>query len=191
MIDMTAACTRTAGLLGAIRDDQLAAATPCEHLSLGELVAHLGSLGVAFTASARKDLGELTDTPPADGGYVLEDDWRRRYPENLAGLAGAWSDHAAWQGMSRIAGQDLPGDVIAMIALGEVTIHGWDIAMATGQDYAVDDDHAEAVLGYVSTFAADGPVDGLFGPAVDVGPDASPFERALAVSGRDPRWSAH
>lgn len=191
MIDMTTACTRTAQLLDGVRDDQLDGATPCERLTVRELVAHVGSLGVAFAAAARKDLGELTDTPPADDGYVLDDDWRDRYPENLAGLAVAWSDPAAWQGMSRIAGQDLPGDVIAMIALGEVTIHGWDIAVATGQDYAVEDADAEAVLGYVSTFAADGPVDGLFGPAVDVGPDASPFERALAVSGRDPRWSAH
>ncbi|WP_308206642.1 TIGR03086 family metal-binding protein [Mycolicibacterium sediminis] len=188
---MTTACTRTSALLGAIRDDQLDAATPCEHLSLRELVAHVGSLGVAFAAAARKDLGELTDAPPADGGYVLDDDWRERYPRNLAGLAVAWGDQAAWQGMTRIAGLDMPGDVVAMIALGEVTIHGWDIAVATGQDYEVRDADAEAVLGYVTTFAADGPVDGLFGPPVEVGPAASPFERALAVSGRDPRWSAH
>jgi uncharacterized protein (TIGR03086 family) len=93
--------------------------------------------------------------------------------------------------MTRIAGMDMPGETVAMIALGEVTIHGWDIAVATGQDYAVDEDEARAVLEYVESFAADGPVDGLFGPAVPVAADASTFDRALAASGRDPRMRAN
>ena len=191
MIDMTTACRRTAALLGAIRDDQLNAATPCERLSLAEVVAHAGSLGVAFAAAARKDLGDLTDAPPEADAYVLDDDWRDRYPANLAELAAAWREPAAWDGMTRLAGMDMPGEVVAMIALGEVTIHGWDIAVATGQDYAVDDDTARAVLSYVESFAADGPVDGLFGPAVPVPDDAPTFDRVLAVSGRDPRWGAN
>ncbi|MDF2829394.1 MAG: hypothetical protein K0R01_2677 [Mycobacterium sp.] len=190
MIDMTTACRRTAALLGAVRDDQLDAATPCERFPLADVVAHVGLLGVAFAAAARKDLGELTDAPP-EGAFVLDDDWRDRYPANLAELAAAWREPAAWEGMTRIAGMDMPGETVAMIALGEVTIHGWDIAVATGQDYAVDEDEARAVLEYVESFAADGPVDGLFGPAVPVAADASTFDRALAASGRDPRMRAN
>ncbi|BBY50911.1 TIGR03086 family protein [Mycolicibacterium arabiense] len=190
MIDMTTACRRTAALLGPIRDDQLDAATPCERFPLADVVAHVGLLGLAFAAAARKDLGDLTDTPP-EGDFVLDDDWRDRYPANLLELAAAWREPAAWEGMTRIAGMDMPGETVAMIALGEVTIHGWDIAVATGQDYAVDDDEARAVLEYVESFAADGPVDGLFGPAVPVAADASTFDRALAASGRDPRMRAN
>ena len=37
---------------------------------------------------------------------------------------------------------------------------------------------------------ADGPVEGLFGPAVEVGDDAPALDRAIALSGRDPAWSA-
>ena len=33
-----------------------------------------------------------------------------------------------------------------------------------------------------------GGTPGLFGPAVEVGPEASAFERVLARSGRDPHW---
>ncbi|MFC7674733.1 TIGR03086 family metal-binding protein [Mycolicibacterium sp. GCM10028919] len=190
MIDMTTACKRTATLLGAIRDDQLDAATPCERFPLSDVVAHVGLLGLAFAAAARKDRGELTDAPP-EGGFVLDEDWRNRYPENLAELAAAWRQPAAWEGMTRIAGMDMPGETVAMIALGEVTIHGWDIAVATGQDYAVDEDEARAVLEYVESFAADGPVDGLFGPSVPVAADASTFDRALVASGRDPRMRAN
>lgn len=59
--------------------------------------------------------------------------------------------------------------------------------MATSQEFDVDDDVAEAVLAHMSSFAADGPVEGIFGPAVDIDSDATAFERALALGGRNPR----
>jgi uncharacterized protein (TIGR03086 family) len=188
MIDMTSACRNTTAVLTAVKDEELDARTPCDRLALRELVAHVGGLGVAFAAAARKDLGDLTDSPPGDGGYQLDDDWRDRYPENLAGLAQTWRDPAAWEGMTRVGGVDVPGEVCGMIGLTEVVIHGWDVAVVTGQDYQVDDEVAEAVLAHVAGFAADGPVEGLFGPAVEIDDDAPAFERALALSGRDQSW---
>lgn len=107
---MTSACARTADALAAVTDDQLDGKTPCEQLTLTELVAHVGGLGVAFAAAAAKDLGELTDSPPGKAGYELDDDWRAAYPANLAGLADAWRDGAAWDGMTRVGGVDLPGE---------------------------------------------------------------------------------
>jgi uncharacterized protein (TIGR03086 family) len=187
MIDMTTACARTADVLLAVRDDQLDGPTPCEKLTMGELIAHVGGLGMAFAAAARKDLGELTDSPPADDAYRLDDGWRTRYPDNLAGLAEAWRDPAAWEGMTRVGGVDLPGEVCGMVALTEVVVHGWDVAMATGQEFDVDDDVADALLTHMEGFTAGGPVEGLFGPAVEVGEGATTFERVLALSGRDPR----
>jgi uncharacterized protein (TIGR03086 family) len=188
MIDMTSACRNTTAVLAAVKDGELDARTPCERLPLRELVAHVGGLGVAFAAAARKDLGELTDAPPGDGGYQLDGDWRTQYPDNLAGLADAWRDPAAWEGMTRVGGVDLPGEVCAMVALTEVVVHGWDVARTTGQSYAVDDDVADAVLAHIASFTADGPVEGLFGPAVPISDDAAPFDRAIALSGRDPGW---
>jgi len=188
MIDMTSACRSTTAVLAAVKDDELDARTPCEKLSLRELVAHLGGLGVAFAAAARKDLGELTDSPPGDGGYQLDDDWRRGYPDNLAGLADAWRDPGAWEGMTRVGGVDLPGEVCAMVALTEVVVHGWDVARSTRQNYDVDDEVAEALLAHLVGFTAAGPVEGLFGPSVEISDDAPAFDRAIALSGRDPSW---
>jgi uncharacterized protein (TIGR03086 family) len=188
MIDMTSASVNTTAVLAAVKDDQLDARTPCEKLSLRELVAHVGGLGGAFAAAARKDLGELTDSPPKDGGYRLDDGWREQYPDNLAGLAEAWRDPSAWEGMTRVGGVDLPSEVCAMVALTEVVIHGWDVAVVTGQDYEVDDEVADALLAHMASFTAAGPVEGLFGPAVEIGSDATAFERSLALSGRDPGW---
>lgn len=188
MIDMTTACARTADVLGAVRDDQLDGTTPCEKLRVRELVAHVGGLGVAFGAAARKDYGELTDSPPADGGYLLDDDWRATYPANLAGMADAWRDPAAWNGMTRVGGVDLPSEVCGMVALTEAVVHGWDVAVATGQRIEVDDEVAEAVLTHLSSFTAAGPVEGLFGPAVESPSFTGTLERAIALSGRDPHW---
>ncbi|MCW2516190.1 MAG: hypothetical protein JWR11_5232 [Mycobacterium sp.] len=192
MTDMTSliskSCARTTDVLAAVEDDQLGGSTPCERLALSELVAHLGGLGVAFAAAARKDLGELTGVPPGDSGYRLDPDWRTRYPGNLAGLAEAWRDPTAWEGMTQVGGVDLPAEVCGMVGLTEVVIHGWDVAVATGRDYGVDDDVAEALLAHMTAFTAGGPVEGLFGAPVDVGSRASAFDRVLALSGRDPGW---
>ena len=185
MIDLTPACKRTADVLMNVTDEQLNGPTPCEKLSLKDLVAHVGGLAPAFTAAARKDFGELTDTPPVEGA-PLDENWRDAYPARLAELAAAWREPAAWEGMSRAGGFDFPGEVGGIIALTEVVIHGWDVAAATGQDYDVDPATLEAVLPHVTAIAAEGPTEGMFGPAVPVADDAPALDRVIALSGRDP-----
>lgn len=90
--------------------------------------------------------------------------------------------------MTRVGAVDLPGAVCGLVALTEVVVHGWDVAIATGQAYTVDDDTAAVLLEHLTAFTADGPVEGLFGPPVAVGGDSGAFARALALSGRDPAW---
>jgi uncharacterized protein (TIGR03086 family) len=185
MTDLTPACERTADLLTTITDEQLDRLTPCEKLSLRDLVGHIGGLALAFTAAARKDFGPLTDTPPVEGA-PLDEDWRTAYPQRLAELAAAWRDPAAWEGMTRAGGVDFPAEVGGVVALTEVVIHGWDVAAATGQDYDVDSATLDAVLPHVTAIAAEGPVEGLFGPAVPVADDAAVLDRVVALSGRRP-----
>lgn len=189
MIDMTAACAGTAGLLGRVRDDQLGAATPCSGMDLDALIAHIGGLALAFDAAARKEFGPLTDTPPEMGDGV-EDGWRESYPSRLASLASAWRNPAAWEGMSRAGGVDFPADVGGLIALTEVVVHGWDVAASAGLPYDVDDETLAAVHGHLAAFAADGPVEGLFAAPVPVPDDAPLLDRVIAMTGRDPSWSA-
>lgn len=187
MIDMTAACQRTAEVLGAVDDDQLGAATPCEEMSLRQLVAHVGGLAQAFAAAARKDLGPLTDTPP-DMAAELEPGWRTAYPKFLADLAVAWRQPDAWTGMTRVGSIDLPGEVAGSVALAEVVIHGWDVARAIGRPYDCDPATAHACLQHLAQFDASG-TEGLFGPAVTVAEDAPALDRIIAMSGRDPGWA--
>jgi len=185
MIDLTPACQRTAEVLMNVTDAQLNGWTPCQKLSLRDLVGHVGGLALAFTAAAKKEFGELTDTPPVEGA-PLDDDWRTAYPRRLAELARAWGEPAAWEGMSRAGGVDFPGEMAGIVALTEVVIHGWDLAAASGQDYNVDPATLDAVLPHVTAIAAEGPVEGLFGPAVPVADDAPTLDRVIGLTGRDP-----
>src|SRR6478735_1199957 len=157
MIDLAQACKRTSDVLMNVTDEQLNGTTPCEKLTLRDLVGHVGGLALAFTAAARKDFGPLTDTPPVEGA-PLDEDWRSAYPQRLAELAAAWREAAAWEGMTRAGGVDFPAEVGGIVALTEVVIHGWDVAAATGQDYDVDPAALEAVLPHVTATAEQGPV---------------------------------
>lgn len=186
MIDLSESCRRTAEVLANVGDHQLNGPTPCAGMSVRDLVAHIGGLAQAFGAAAAKNLGPLTDTPPAPGA-VLEPEWRTTYPAYLAALAGAWQHPAAWTGMTRAGGIDLPGQGAGSVALAEVVIHGWDVARATGQSYAVDAATARACLTHLAQFDTSG-TEGLFGPAVPVADDAPALDRIIGLSGRDPRW---
>jgi uncharacterized protein (TIGR03086 family) len=187
MIDLTTACRRMTEVLANVTDEQLGAPTPCERLNVRDLIGHVGGLSLAFTAAARKQFGELTDTPPVEGA-ALDDDWREAYPARLAELGLAWRDATAWAGMSRAGGVDFPGEIAGVVALTEIVIHGWDVARASGQDYDVDRATLDVVLPHVTAIAAEGPVEGLFGPAVAVADDAPMLHRVVALTGRDPGW---
>ena len=70
-----------------------------------------------------------------------------------------------------------------------MVIHGWDAARATDQPYGVDAATSLACLTHLAQFDASG-TEGLFGPAVPVPDDAPALDRIVALSGRDPQWSA-
>jgi len=187
MIDLTTACQRTSDVLMNITDEQLNGRTPCERLSLRDLVAHVGGLALAFTAAARKEEPPGGGNPTADAS-ALPDDWRVEIPDRLAALADSWRDPAAYEGSTQAGPIEMPADAAALVALDEVTIHAWDLAVATGQRYDADPAAVDACAGFVATF--DAPRDGgLFGPEVAVPDSASAFDRLLGATGRDPHWS--
>ena len=188
-VDLAPSADRLAALLPAVDEDRLGGPTPDEGRSVGQLLQHIVGLTAAFRAAAEKDFGPWTDTSPdANGWPELEEGWREVLPERLTALSAAWESPDAWEGMTRAGGIDLPGSIAGLVALGEITFHGWDLARATGQDYQCDEATATALEGFVQAFDAAG-TPGMFGPAVEPPAGAGAFERAVARSGRDPDWS--
>ena len=110
----------------------------------------------------------------------------QRRHDALAHLADAWRDPAAWTGMTRAGGIDLPGAVAGAVAADELVIHGWDLATATGQPYNPPADLVAEIETYARR-AVDPLRDGdAFAAAVDAAPDAAPIERLAAFTGRRP-----
>ena len=190
MYDLEPATRTLAHLVNGVRDDQLTAATPCDEYSLGDLVEHVDGLSLAFTWAATKDERAFSGAAPQPDAAKLRAGWRDRIPEQLDALAEAWREPAAWEGMTRAGGVDLPGEVAAMVALDEVVLHGWDIARATGQPFDVDEQSLEVCLQFVTETAASPGESGLFKPPVPVRGDAPLVERVLGLSGRNPAWPA-
>ncbi len=190
MLDLQPATSTLSGLVTGVGDDQLSAPTPCTGMSLGDLLDHVDGLALAFAAAASKTPLEGGSRGASPDGSRLGHDWRTRIPERLAALARAWRREDAWGGMTEAGGIALPGHVAGTIALDEVIVHGWDIAVASGREFACAPHLLEAVYGFVAQAVAEAPegTPGLFGPPVPVADDAPLLDRLIGLTGRDPAW---
>jgi uncharacterized protein (TIGR03086 family) len=188
-LDLTLTADEVSRLVAGVRDDQLAAPTPCAGTSVAGLLDHLVGLTVAFRLGAEKQ--PVTGAPRASAD-ALPADWRTRLPGQLDALAAAWRDPAAWEGMTEVAGARLPGGAKGVVAATEVLVHGWDLAAATGQPYEADPATAERCLAFAVDLAAGAPEmrNSMYGPEVPVPADAPVLDRVLGQTGRDPGWRA-
>jgi uncharacterized protein (TIGR03086 family) len=186
MIDISPATDRMVSLLASVSEDQLDRPTPCPKACVGDLIDHVGTLTKAFIAVARKD-SRGTGAPPQPSAANLEAGWRDRIARDLEMLADAWRDAAAWDGMTNAGGLELPAHVAGLVVLDELVVHGWDIAVSTGQPYEPSVPEVNAASSFVASF--DAPRDGtLFGDVVPVPNNAPPLDRLLGLTGRDPHW---
>ena len=191
-VDLAPAAERLAALVRGVPEDRLGGPTPCPDYTLGDLLDHVDGLSLAFTAAATKQGGGPGAQGPSGDASRLGADWRDRIPTLLAALAQSWREPEAWTGMTSAGGVDLPGEVAGLVALDELVIHGWDVAVASGQPYTVDEPSLAAVHGFVAQFSGPGQEAsraGLFGPVVDVPQEAPLLDRVIGMTGRDPGWS--
>lgn len=72
---------------------------------------------------------------------------------------------------------------------GDVFLHSWDLARATGQDATLDTDRCSAMLAGMEPFDEVLRQSGQYGPRVAVPDDADVQARLIAFIGRDPAWS--
>jgi uncharacterized protein (TIGR03086 family) len=186
--DLGPATTTLSDLVRGVNPEQLDGPTPCADTSVAALLDHIGGLALAFTVAATREFERLGgQVRPQASASGQADDWATAIPDQLEELPAAWRSPAAWEGMTQAGGVDLPGQVCALVALDEVVIHGWDLAVATGQPFSVKPGLLEAVHAFVEGFEAAPDVQ-LFGPPVPVPSDAPLLDRTLGQTGRDPGW---
>lgn len=172
----------------AIGPEQLSGRTPCTEYDVRALVNHW-VLYASHGAEHRARRDQLSDDLTARD-FAAEPDWAENYAAELDRAVAAWDAPAAWEGELDIGGGWMasPDDYVVML-LGELVLHGWDVARATGQEYRASPATVETVLRFVEQNGEMFRQYKAFGESVETAPDAGAFERALALSGRDPRWS--
>ena len=192
MIDLYPAVARFSALIEAVPEGSKGGPTPCSEYSVGDLLDHIAGITVAFGGAAVKAEGESANMGPQGDASNLDANWRASLPQRLEALARAWLDINAWSGITRVGGQDIPGEVAGTVAFGELAIHGWDLSRATSIPFEPDSAGVTLLFDLVrQTFGPgqDSPRRPAFGPAVPVAQDAPIFDQTLGLLGRDPGWS--
>ncbi len=177
------------GIIRTIRPDELGAPTPCAEYDVRRLVNHLLFWGPSLEAAARKQ-----SVPPPAGSEadvdLTEGDWRNALEAHLDRTVAAWTEPGAWEGLTDLGGPpEVPASLIGGMVVGELVVHGWDLAQATGQRPSWDDDLLLYVHDEVAKSVEQCREMGIYGPAVAVPAESSTLDRLLGLTGRDPTWT--
>jgi len=177
------------GLLLGVDDEELAWPTPCPDWNVAALLDHLMGLSWAFTQAARKrtDAPGTDGPPPQPSAQHLSRHWRSRLPMLLEEFASAWKDPAAWTGTARAGGVTMPATVLGTVAMNELIMHSWDLARATGQEYAADPRTLEVLIEFLSEGSGDA-ASGVLRPVAPGGSEPDLLDEAVALAGRVPDW---
>ncbi|MFJ8887925.1 TIGR03086 family metal-binding protein [Streptomyces sp. NPDC102402] len=165
-----------------IDDGQLAGPTPCGEYDVRALLNHLFVVIENFQALAVKGSTDFSRTDD-----VVTGDWRGRFDDATALLVKAWAEPGAEEGTPGKMG--MPARTVGLMVLGDLTVHAWDLARATGQGFEPDPAVVAELGPGLEAMAPQAREMKVFGEPFPVAPGATAFERVLAVTGRDPGWS--
>lgn len=158
--------------------DRWASASPCAGWTASDIVAHI----VDFSARVLFERAGIDSAPRfADFARPLD-----AFRGTRALVQRLLDDPAT------------ASNVVSYLQWGisfELPQHGWDLAMATGQDSTIAPEDLELLWGSGNPEAHAKAFDwqrarGWYGPPVAVSDDAPLQDRVLGLLGRDPNWAA-
>ncbi|MBW0117579.1 TIGR03086 family metal-binding protein [Pseudonocardia abyssalis] len=171
-------------LMAAVPADRLDDPTPCSAYDVRALLGHL----VATVGRARV-IGEGGDpgTEPVVVTGVPDDGWADAYAAAAERMWPVWRAAGMLDREVVAPWGTAPGRTAVWAYLNETLVHGWDLAVATGQpaefaDPAVAEQVLAAVADLIPAGTRGGPVP--FAAVVASRPDAGPTERLANWSGR-------
>jgi uncharacterized protein (TIGR03086 family) len=185
--EMTDAADAAARIVVNVSPGQFGLPTPDTDWDVRTLLNHL-ILWTAYSMEARAH-GESAGQELMDRDFAGEVGFAGAYRAQLDRALAAWSDPAAWQRELNVMGTKTPAADVAALLIAELVLHGWDLAVATGQRYEAGTAAAEAALAAVMANAELFRQYKGFADPVDVPPSATALDRVLALSGRDPAWT--
>ena len=152
----------------------LTAPTPCAGWDLRRLLAHMDDALDAFTEAA---VGRV-EVDPVPQVHDPVDSLR----EKACALLGAWT--RARPTAVAVGDHALDGPVLVATAALEITVHGWDVAQATGRCTPIPADLARGLLPIAERVV--GPADrgSRFAAPAQVATSTVPSDMLLAFLGR-------
>jgi len=172
----------TGVLVAGVGTGQWGLPTPDDGWDVRALVDHLvsGNLWAAELAAGRTiaEVGDRLD------GDVLGADPLGAYEASARAAAAVFEAPGALDAPCAVSYGPVPGWIYGGHRLVEVVVHGWDLAVATGQDRVLDPELVDGCLAVVEPQAEQLKATEAFGTAVDVPDDADPQTRLLALLGR-------
>jgi uncharacterized protein (TIGR03086 family) len=150
--------------------------TPCTEWNVQELLDHLIAGNLRFAAVVR-------DASPPDPADVEPGD-PAAYRSSTAALHAAFAEPGVLQRTFQAPIGPAPGGTLLQLRVIEQLVHGWDLALATGQPPALPEDLAEEALILAFAQFGGGEREGIpFGPAHRVTDDAPAIDKLAAFFG--------
>jgi uncharacterized protein (TIGR03086 family) len=172
----------TRAVVANIKEDQLGDPTPCEGWDVRTLLNHV--IGGNYWVMPLVDGKTIEEVGDRLDGDLLGDDLLDAYDASAGEAAAAFRQPGAMERPVAVSYGPVPGSVYAGHRFIDVLIHGWDAAVATGQDTTLDPDLVQACWDVVTPQAELLAGSGMFGDHDDVPEDADLQTRLLALLGR-------
>lgn len=174
-----AVAARFTETLDAVPADKWESPAPCEGWVARDVVRHLVEWVPGFFAAfggLQFPTGPSADDDPVGAWAVLRD--------HLQSLLD--DETEATRVIESPMGPTTIADAIGTFVLGDVLVHTWDLARATGLDETLDADEVHGMYEGMLPMDAALRASGHYGPRVTVPDDADEQTKLLAFTGRQP-----
>jgi uncharacterized protein (TIGR03086 family) len=164
--------------LDAVRADQWDALTPCPEWTVRQLVEH--AIGAQRMMARARGATGVVDAPTGD-------DPRPAWQAVRAAAAAAYSEPAEMDQIVKMPFGEMPARDALAIPMGDLLVHTWDLARATGGDERLDAQAVAAVYEGMKLLPEEiVRTPQIFGPKVDPPAGANLQTQMLCFTGRSP-----
>jgi uncharacterized protein (TIGR03086 family) len=170
-----------------VHRDELAKPTPCRDWTVADLINHIVGATQFFA-----DLAEAGSSPDDEEWPTYTDgDYATLFTDQIRRLLDGFSTPTAMERVMELPTGPSPGSLVIQVATGEIFVHGWDLAHATGQQLPADRGVADWL--WASSWPALSAAvrdehPSIFAPEIPVAEDRPTVDRLVGFLGRDPGW---
>jgi uncharacterized protein (TIGR03086 family) len=153
---------------------------PCEGWVARDVVRHLVMWMPAFLADGggpQLPVGPSADSDPVGAWATLDSELQSLLDDPVA---------CSTEIVHPRAGTHRLDNAVATFFIGDIVVHTWDLARATGLDETLDPDEVHSMLVAMEPLDEILRASGQYGPRVDVPAGADEQTRLIAFTGRTP-----